>query len=52
MQENYSDSMSFRVPSFARTEAYDFNAGNKMMEIYKELDQISEEIERCRAENS
>lgn len=52
MQQDYSDSNQFKVPSFARAEAYDFNAGNTMMEIYKELDQISEEIERCRAENS
>ncbi|MBR2726007.1 hypothetical protein IKE87_01945 [Candidatus Saccharibacteria bacterium] len=52
MQQDYLDSNNFRVPSFARAEAYDFDAGNKMMEIYKELDQISEEIEKCRAKNS
>lgn len=52
MQQDYTNSANFRVPSFARAEAYDFEAGNKMMEIYQELDQISEEIEKCRAANS
>lgn len=52
MQENYSDSTNFQVPSFARAKVYDFDATSKMMKIYQELDQISEEIERCRAANS
>ena len=49
MQENYS---TFSVPSFARKEIYDFSATKESYEIFKELNAISEEIERCRAKNS
>lgn len=42
---------SSRVPSFARPELYDFDATEKSFELYKELNAISEEIEKCRLEN-
>ncbi len=43
---------AFRIPSFARAETYNFEATKDNFEIYKELSQVAEEIERCRAENS
>lgn len=49
MQENYS---TFRVPSFSRKTAYNFDAIDEYAEIFKELNAISEEIEKCRAKNS
>ena len=49
MQENYS---TYSVPSFARADAYAFDRGNQMAEVFRELDKISEEIEKCRDENS
>ena len=49
MPASYS---GFRVPSFARSEAYNFEATKDTFEIYRELSQIGEEIEACRAENS
>ena len=41
----------FQVPSFAKREAYDFGATDESYEIYKELNEISEEIEKCRLRN-
>ena len=49
MSINYSD---YQIPSFARAEAYDFDTTRDSLEIYRELNQIAEEIERCRVENS
>ena len=40
-----------QVPSFAKQEAYNFDVDKRSLEIYHELSQISEEIERCRLEN-
>ena len=48
MQENYSKS---NVPSFARRYTYNFDATKETLEIYRELNQISEEIEECRLRN-
>ena len=41
----------YQIPSFARKEAYNFEATVETFDIYKELSQIGEEIERCRLEN-
>ena len=49
MQKNYSD---FQVPTFARREVYNFDATSDSFEIFRELNQISEEIEECRKRNS
>ena len=52
MQENYS---VFKVPSFAKPEAYNFEAfetPEDTNEIYRELNQIAEELEECRLKNS
>ena len=48
MQENFS---IFKVPSFAKRETYDFDAGKDFLNIYKELTNIAEEIEECRLRN-
>ena len=48
MQENYS---TFKIPSFAREETYNFESTNETFALYKELSQISEEIEKCRLRN-
>ena len=44
MQDDYS---TFRIPSFAKREAYVFDTP-ETFEIYQELSSISEEIEKCR----
>lgn len=49
MPENYS---IFEIPSFARAEAYDFEATKETFEVYEELNAIAEEIEKCRARNT
>ena len=49
MPVNYS---GFEIPSFARTEAYNFDATKETFAIYQELSAIAEEIEKCRLENS
>ena len=49
MPENYS---TFEIPSFARAEAYDFEATKETFEVYEELNAIAEEIEKCRARNT
>lgn len=48
MQDNSS---AYKIPSFAKREAYDFDANEDTFAIYKELTAIAEEIERCRARN-
>ena len=48
MQNDYS---TFKIPSFAREEAYNFSATDESFAIYEELNQISEEIEKCRLRN-
>ena len=48
MPKNYSD---FETPSFARREAYNFDTTKDSFEIYKELSQVAEELEQCRARN-
>lgn len=40
-----------QVPSFARRETYNFDGTRETFEIYKELNEISEEIEECRLRN-
>ena len=49
MPKNYSD---FQIPSFARAEAYNFEATKDSFALYQELNQIAEEIEACRLKNS
>ncbi|MBQ1298787.1 hypothetical protein IJH72_00865 [Candidatus Saccharibacteria bacterium] len=48
MEENHS---TFKIPSFARSEVYDFDASKDTLEVFKELNAISEEIESCRLRN-
>ncbi|MBR2855604.1 hypothetical protein IKE99_01530 [Candidatus Saccharibacteria bacterium] len=43
---------NYGVPSFAKREAYNFDVNKKSLDIYHELSKISEEIEKCRLENS
>lgn len=47
-----NDSSTFKIPSFAKREAYNFDATKETFEIYKELNAIAEEIEECRLRNS
>ena len=42
---------ALRVPSFARTEAYDFAGNSETFEVYRELTKIAEELEKCRSRN-
>lgn len=50
MQKDYS---VFPIPSFAKREAYDFDATTaENLKIYQELNQIAEELEECRLRNS
>ncbi len=49
MSENYSE---YKVPSFAKPEAYNFEAiSSGSQSVYEELNAISEEIEKCRLRN-
>ena len=48
MQNDYS---VFPIPSFAKREAYDFDATAESYAIYRELNEIAEEIELCRLRN-
>lgn len=41
----------FKIPSFARQETYNFGTDKESLEIYRELSQIAEEIEKCRLRN-
>ena len=40
-----------QVPSFGKREAYNFVDDKDSFNIYKELNQIAEEIEQCRLRN-
>ena len=42
---------TFIVPSFEKREVYNFDATKETFEIYQELNEISEEIEKCRLRN-
>ena len=46
------DYSTFNIPSFAKREVYDFEVTKDSLEIYQELNAISEEIEACRLRNS
>ena len=48
MQEDYS---VYKVPSFAKESAYNFEVSSEDTGIYEELSAISEEIEKCRLRN-
>lgn len=50
MQNDYS---SFQIPSFVRNESYNFESAEKQAEfpLYAELNQIAEEIDKCRLRN-
>ncbi len=49
MEENY---LEYKVPSFAKSEAYDFDdSSSEDLRIFEELNAISQEIEKCRLEN-
>lgn len=48
MQNNYSD---LKVPSFRKAEAYNFDDLKKSAKVFQELNEISEEIEKCRLKN-
>ena len=47
-----NDSSTFKVPSFAKREVYNFDATRETFEVYQELNAIAEEIEKCRLRNS
>lgn len=49
MSENYSE---YKVPSFAKPDAYNFDAiTSDSQSVYEELNAIAEEIEKCRLRN-
>lgn len=48
MSKNSTD---FQIPTLARLRAYDFEVSENSFQIYQELNQIAEEIDRCRARN-
>ena len=41
----------FKIPTFGEQPEYDFDATDESFKIYQELNEISEEIERCRLRN-
>ena len=45
-------SSTFNIPSFAKQEAYNFEITQDTLDVYKELNAIAEEIEKCRLRNS
>ena len=45
------DSSTFKIPSFAPPEAYNFATTKSTFAVYQELTAIAEEIEKCRARN-
>ena len=49
MQNNSS---VFQIPETAKREAFAFDGAREAYEIYKELNEIAEEIEQCRLRNS
>lgn len=48
MQEDCS---TFQIPTLGKQKAYNFEPTNTGDEIYQELCQIAEEIEKCRQRN-
>jgi hypothetical protein len=48
---NDRDNMTYQVPTFRRREAYNFVGKESDDNIYQELNQIAEEIEKCRLRN-
>ena len=48
---NVNDIYTYQVPSFGKQEAYNFVDDQTSLDIYNELSQISEEIEKCRLKN-
>ena len=48
MQDNY---LAYKIPSFAKREAYDFDATEDSLAIYKELTAIGKKKEKCRIRN-
>ena len=49
MRPNYT---IFQIPSFAKNEAYNFDADENNFKYYDELNAIAEELEKCRLRNS
>ncbi len=46
------DSSTYNIPSFAKQPKYNFDATTKdCLDIYKELNGIAEELEKCRLRN-
>jgi hypothetical protein len=49
MQNNYTE---YSVPAFGNVQSYNFDAATKEnFNIYQELTEIAEEIEKCRLRN-
>ena len=48
MQNDYS---VFPIPSFVKCESYNFDVNTESYAIYRELNEIAEEIESCRLKN-
>lgn len=46
------DYSTFKIPTFLKSETYDFGVNEKSLAIYQELKAIAEEIEACRLRNS
>lgn len=47
-----NDSSTFKIPSYAKREVYNFDTTAETFGIYQELNAIAEEIEQCRLKNS
>ncbi len=45
------DCLKFKIPSFAKEEAYDFEAVASSYAVFQELNAIAEEIEKCRSQS-
>lgn len=48
---NDKDNSVYQVPTFKHREAYNFVRKDSSDDVYQELNQIAEEIERCRLRN-
>lgn len=48
---NSRDNSVYQVPAFRKHEAYSFVNNNGGSDVYQELNQIAEEIEKCRLRN-
>lgn len=46
-----NDCSNFKIPSFERQNAYNFDENKDELETYRELNAIHEEIEKCRLRN-